>query len=173
MTIAKRLSQDTFGLSGADPAYQGRGYGSSCLRVGIEVADQKSASLAMISSNPRNIPFYGRHGFTALSTKISAGVVITGMIRPKVQDKIAVLLTTTDPREGEGEAPLLTKLQNKITVLPSYKENGGGGDGGGGGGGEETDDVAAAMVASAVDSAAAASSLNLTAEGDKSEKKKK
>ena len=57
------------------------------------MADEKRASVAMISSNPRNIPFYGRHGFTALSTKISAGVIITGMIRLKVQNKISVLLT--------------------------------------------------------------------------------
>ena len=73
------------------------------MRVGVEVADKKSASVAMISSNPRNIPFYGRHGFTALSTKISAGVIITGMIRLKVQNKIAVLLTNPEGGESCGD----------------------------------------------------------------------
>ena len=100
------------------------------MRFGIEEADRKSASVAMISSNPRNIPFYGRHGFTALSTKISAGVVITGMIRLKAQKKIDVLLTQDDDDDkgaaggGGGGGGLVSAAEvSAITEITKTKED--------------------------------------------------
>ena len=79
----------------------------------------------MISSNPRNIPFYGRHGFTALSTKISAGVVITGMIRLKAQKKINVLLTTNEEEEEKGAAggeKAVVAAETVAEIVPKSKD---------------------------------------------------
>jgi len=81
---------------GADPSYQGRGYGTSCLRFGVEHAEKNKWSIAMISSNPRNVPFYIRNGFQALGTKV-CGVVLTGMFRPLTAEKISILLTSSSP----------------------------------------------------------------------------
>ena len=113
--------------AGVDPAYQSRGYGSTCLRFGIEEADQKSASVALISSNPRNISFYERHGFKAMSTKISAGAIVTGMMRP-MEQKIDVSLTKDDGDDkrvatggegveegGEGVEERLTSATTEVT----------------------------------------------------------
>ena len=47
---------------------QGKGVGSMCIRVGIERANKAGADCYLESSNPKNIPFYQRHGFKILET---------------------------------------------------------------------------------------------------------
>ena len=46
--------------------FPGNGYGSECIRVGIERATRAGADCYLESSNSKNIPFYQRHGFEVL-----------------------------------------------------------------------------------------------------------
>lgn len=46
-----------------EPAEQGCGIGSALLRAGIERADEDGLAVGLVTDNPRNLPFYGRHGF--------------------------------------------------------------------------------------------------------------
>jgi ribosomal protein S18 acetylase RimI-like enzyme len=59
-------------LIGVDPAQQGRGHGDALMRFALERVDREKMSSYLESSNPRNIPFYRRHGFEELGT-IQAG----------------------------------------------------------------------------------------------------
>jgi GNAT superfamily N-acetyltransferase len=51
------------GTLGTDPDRQGRGVGSSLLRVVLDRLDQEGVPAYLESSKARNIPSYGRHGF--------------------------------------------------------------------------------------------------------------
>ena len=51
---------------GVDPSFQGQGIGSLLLTVGLERAQASGVPSYLESSQPRNIPFYRRHGFTIL-----------------------------------------------------------------------------------------------------------
>ena len=42
---------------------QGKGVGSKLIRIGLERADKAGVPCYLESSNPKNIPFYKRHGF--------------------------------------------------------------------------------------------------------------
>jgi len=59
-------------LIGVDGPYQGRGYGSALLSHALAECDRNQIPAYLESSNPRNIPLYGRHGFELLGT-IQAG----------------------------------------------------------------------------------------------------
>ena len=59
-------------LIGADPAAQGRGYGSALLRYALAQIDRAGAPAYLESSNPRNVPLYERHGFEILG-RVQAG----------------------------------------------------------------------------------------------------
>ena len=48
------------------PASQGKGLGARLLRVGVDRAARAGVSCYLESSNPRNVPFYKRHGFRVL-----------------------------------------------------------------------------------------------------------
>lgn len=50
-------------ILGTDSGMQGKGLGSKVIRVGIERADAAGVPCYLESSNPRNVPFYKRHGF--------------------------------------------------------------------------------------------------------------
>jgi len=72
-------------LIGADPACQGRGYGSALLRYALEAVDRTGGSAYLESSNPRNIALYERHGFEVLGS-IQAGsspTIVPMLRRPK------------------------------------------------------------------------------------------
>lgn len=51
-------------LIGADPAAQGQGHGAALLRSGLAKADAAGLPAYLESSNPSNLSFYERFGFT-------------------------------------------------------------------------------------------------------------
>ena len=53
-------------LIGADPAHQGEGLGEALMAHALARCDRDHAPAYLESSNPRNIPFYERHGFETL-----------------------------------------------------------------------------------------------------------
>jgi ribosomal protein S18 acetylase RimI-like enzyme len=53
-------------LIGVDPAHQGEGYGDALMAYALAECDRDHAPAYLESSNPRNIPFYRRHGFEPL-----------------------------------------------------------------------------------------------------------
>jgi ribosomal protein S18 acetylase RimI-like enzyme len=69
-------------LIGTDPAHQGSGVGGALLRHAAGLCDRDGVPAYLESSNPRNIPFYQRHGFEVLG-RIQSGrsPVITPMLR--------------------------------------------------------------------------------------------
>jgi ribosomal protein S18 acetylase RimI-like enzyme len=69
-------------LLGVDPLHHGKGLGSALMHhaIGSCVRDNKYAYLE--SSNPKNIPFYERHGFELLGTiQVNTSPSIFPMIR--------------------------------------------------------------------------------------------
>ena len=69
-------------LIGIDPAHQGKGLGGVLMRYATDICDRDGVLAYLESSNLRNVPLYGRHGFEVLGT-IQAGSspVITPMLR--------------------------------------------------------------------------------------------
>ena len=70
-------------LIGVDPAHQGEGLGDALMTFALERCDRDRLPAYLESSNPRNIPFYRRHGFEALG-EIQAGSspTLVPMLRP-------------------------------------------------------------------------------------------
>jgi ribosomal protein S18 acetylase RimI-like enzyme len=66
---------------GADPAHQGRGVGSALLEPMLARCDAEKLPAYLESSNPANIPFYRRHGFTPLAALDFGGNTVTPMRR--------------------------------------------------------------------------------------------
>src|SRR5262249_61768701 len=56
------------GVLGVDPSCQGRGLGSTLITAGLELADRAGVGAYLETSNPRNLPFYRRHGFQVTRT---------------------------------------------------------------------------------------------------------
>merc|ERR1712023_192573 len=48
---------------GTGDNFRGKGLGSQCIKAGLERADKRGVPCYLESSNPRNVPFYERHGF--------------------------------------------------------------------------------------------------------------
>ena len=59
-------------LIGVDPAHQGEGHGDVLMAHALAQCDRAHVPAYLESSNPRNIPFYRRHGFEPLGA-IQAG----------------------------------------------------------------------------------------------------
>lgn len=57
---------------GVDPSRHGKGLGSALMKYVLDQCDRDNKPAYLESSNPRNIPFYIRHGFEVLGT-IPAG----------------------------------------------------------------------------------------------------
>jgi ribosomal protein S18 acetylase RimI-like enzyme len=72
-------------LMGVDPSQQGKGFGSALLQHALMQFDRDNKLAYLESSNPRNIPFYKRHGFELLgSIQIGTSPSIAPMLlRPK------------------------------------------------------------------------------------------
>lgn len=51
------------GVLGVEPAKQNLGLGSVLMKEDLKRVDEAGALAYLESSNPRNIPFYERHGF--------------------------------------------------------------------------------------------------------------
>lgn len=53
---------------GIDPAFRDQGLGGRLLAQGLQACDAARLPAWLWSSNPRNLDFYGRHGFEVLAT---------------------------------------------------------------------------------------------------------
>lgn len=70
-------------LIGADPAHQGEGHGQALMTHALARCDLDHAPAYLESSNPRNIPFYERHGFEALGEiQVGSSPTLVPMLRP-------------------------------------------------------------------------------------------
>jgi ribosomal protein S18 acetylase RimI-like enzyme len=67
---------------GVDVSRQGRGLGSLLMKYALARVDNERMPAYLESSNPRNIPFYERHGFEVIG-RIQSGAtpVVTPMLR--------------------------------------------------------------------------------------------
>lgn len=69
-------------LIGADPAHQGEGLGEALMRYALVICDRDHAPAYLESSNPRNIPFYERHGFEKLGAiQVGSSPTLVPMLR--------------------------------------------------------------------------------------------
>ena len=68
---------------GVDPRLQSRGVGSALLRHKLAEIDAEGATAYLESSDPKNVPFYERHGFEATGViQVRDLPPLTPMIRP-------------------------------------------------------------------------------------------
>jgi ribosomal protein S18 acetylase RimI-like enzyme len=67
---------------GVDVSRQGKGLGSILMKHALSAIDAAHATAYLESSNPRNVPFYERHGFEVIG-RIQSGAspVVTPMLR--------------------------------------------------------------------------------------------
>ena len=69
-------------LLGIDPLHHGEGLGSSLMHHAIVMCDRDNKFSYLESSNPKNIPFYERHGFELLGTiQVNTSPPIFPMLR--------------------------------------------------------------------------------------------
>jgi ribosomal protein S18 acetylase RimI-like enzyme len=69
-------------LIGVDPAHQGKGHGDILMTYALAQCDRDHAPAYLESSNPRNIPFYRRHGFESLgSIQVGSSPTLVPMLR--------------------------------------------------------------------------------------------
>lgn len=70
-------------LIGVDPAHQGEGQGDALMAHALARCDSDHAPAYLESSNPRNIPFYQRHGFEPLGAiQVGSSPTLVPMLRP-------------------------------------------------------------------------------------------
>jgi ribosomal protein S18 acetylase RimI-like enzyme len=69
---------------GVDPARQGLGVGSALVRPLLASADQTGSDCYLDTTNPANLPFYERHGFSVVAHRPGGGSEpsVWGMRRP-------------------------------------------------------------------------------------------
>ena len=69
-------------LLGVDPLHHGKGLGSALMLHAIGICDRDKKFAYLESSNPKNIPFYERHGFELLGTiQVNTSPPIFPMLR--------------------------------------------------------------------------------------------
>ena len=69
-------------LLGVDPLHHGKGLGSALMLHAIGICDRDTKFAYLESSNPKNIPFYERHGFELLGTiQVNTSPPIFPMLR--------------------------------------------------------------------------------------------
>jgi ribosomal protein S18 acetylase RimI-like enzyme len=69
-------------LLGVDPPQHGKGFGSALMKHALERCDRENIVAYLESSNPKNIPFYERHGFKLLGTiQVGSSPQISPMLR--------------------------------------------------------------------------------------------
>jgi GNAT superfamily N-acetyltransferase len=69
-------------LLGLRPDRQGRGLGGRLIEPGLAYADEHRLPCYLESSNPRNVPFYERHGFEVTGSHVyTEGRPVTFMWR--------------------------------------------------------------------------------------------
>lgn len=69
-------------LLGVDPLHHGKGFGSALMEHATVMFDKENILAYLESSNPKNIPFYKRHGFELLGTiQVNTSPPIVPMLR--------------------------------------------------------------------------------------------
>jgi GNAT superfamily N-acetyltransferase len=69
-------------LLGVDPLHHGKGLGSALMQHATATCDKDNKFAYLESSNPKNIPFYKRHGFELLCTiQVNTSPSIFPMLR--------------------------------------------------------------------------------------------
>ncbi len=69
-------------LIGVDPAHQGEGHGDALMAYALARCDCDHTPAYLESSNPRNIPFYRRHGFEPLGAiQVGSSPKLVPMLR--------------------------------------------------------------------------------------------
>jgi len=69
-------------LIAVDPIYQGNGLGSQLMKHSLALFDETGLPTYLESSNPRNIPFYERHGFELMGQiQVDDSPLVHPMIR--------------------------------------------------------------------------------------------
>ncbi len=69
-------------LLGVDPLHHGKGLSSALMQHAIVTSDLDNKFAYVESSNPKNIPFYERHGFELLGTiQVNTSPSIFPMLR--------------------------------------------------------------------------------------------
>jgi GNAT superfamily N-acetyltransferase len=69
-------------LIGVDPAHQGESHGDVLMAYALARCDRDHAPAYLESSNPRNIPFYRRHGFEPLGAiQVGSSPTLVPMLR--------------------------------------------------------------------------------------------
>jgi GNAT superfamily N-acetyltransferase len=69
-------------LIGVDPAHQGGGHGEALMAYALAQCDRDRLPAYLESSNPRNIPFYRRHGFEPLGAiQVGSSPTLVPMLR--------------------------------------------------------------------------------------------
>lgn len=69
-------------LIGVDPAHQGEGHGNALMTYALAQCDRDHVPAYLESSNPRNIPFYKRHGFEPLGAiQVGSSPTLVPMLR--------------------------------------------------------------------------------------------
>jgi GNAT superfamily N-acetyltransferase len=67
---------------GVDPKEQGKGFGAALLGESLGMCDTSCRLAYLESTNPRNVPFYQRHGFDVVGEiQIDGSAVLTRMLR--------------------------------------------------------------------------------------------
>jgi ribosomal protein S18 acetylase RimI-like enzyme len=71
-------------ILGTDAERQSRGLGAALLERVLTICDEQGLAAHLESSNPRNIPFYERHGFEVIAEHVLGedGPLICPMRRP-------------------------------------------------------------------------------------------
>jgi ribosomal protein S18 acetylase RimI-like enzyme len=69
-------------LIGVDPAYQGQGHGDALMSHVLRQCDRDKIPAYLESTNPRNVPFYERHGFESLGAiQVGSSPTLVPMLR--------------------------------------------------------------------------------------------
>ena len=69
-------------LIAVDPIHQGNGVGSQLMKYSLSIFDNAGLPTYLESSNPRNIPFYERHGFELMGqVQVDDSPLVHPMIR--------------------------------------------------------------------------------------------
>ena len=70
---------------GVDPNHQNEGLGSLLMKHALPKVDAEGALAFLESSNPRNVPFYLRHGFEVMQVvQVGTSPTFTLMVREPV-----------------------------------------------------------------------------------------
>jgi ribosomal protein S18 acetylase RimI-like enzyme len=68
---------------GVDSAHQGNGVGAALMRHRLAEIDKQGLHAYLESSNPRNVPFYQRHGFEVIrEIQVGSSPPVFPMLRP-------------------------------------------------------------------------------------------